>query len=300
MIGRVVPIDAWRWQPHPEVWLLVLAVVALYVYAARVIGPKVVPAGQPVLTRANKLSFVAGVALLWLASDWPVHDVAEEYLYSVHMAQHLVFTLVMAPLFLLATPRWLADLVLGDGRVRAVVRRLSLPVVAAVIFNAVTVFTHWPAIVNGAVTNGPLHYAVHVLVVSSALMMWMPVCGPIMEWRISLPAQMVYLFLNSVVPTVPGAWLTFATNPLYSAYDTPFRLWGITTVDDQQAAGALMKIGGGSWLWAIITVKFFVWASRHGDADRRGLQVQERDVLTWDEVQQEFARTEPVREEPTR
>lgn len=296
VLARVVPTDAWRWQPHPEVWVLVVALVGLYVTAARVVGPKVVAPGQPVLTRVNKAAFGAGMGLLWLASDWPTHDIAEEYLYFVHMSQHLIFTLVMAPLLLLAVPRWLADLVLGDARVRRTIRWFARPVTAGIVFNAVTIFTHWPAVVNQSVSLGPLHYLVHVLVVFTALMMWMPVCGPIVEWRISLPAQMVYLFLMSVVPTVPGAWLTFASNPLYEAYDTSFRLGGITAVDDQQAAGLIMKLGGGTWLWTIITVKFGIWASRHGDADRRGLVTDEREILTWEKVEREFARSAPAPE----
>jgi putative membrane protein len=165
-----------------------------------------------------------------------------------------------------------------------------------VVFNAVTILTHWPAVVNGAVVSGPLHYGLHLLVVFTALMMWMPVCGPIVEWRISLPAQMVYLFLMSVIPTVPGAWLTFATHALYKSYDTPFRLFGISVEDDQQAAGLIMKLGGGSWLWAIITVKFFMWANRHEQAERAGRRVDERDVLTWAKVEQEFSRTEAAAE----
>ena len=72
------------------------------------------------------------------------------------------------------------------------------------------VLTHWPVLVNNSVKYGALHYGVHVLVLTASLAMWMPVCGPIKEWRQSLPAQMVYLFLMSVIPTVPGAWLTFA------------------------------------------------------------------------------------------
>ena len=46
----------------------------------------------------------------WLASDWPIHDVAERYNYSVHMVQHLMFSMVAAPLLLLGTPAWLAAL----------------------------------------------------------------------------------------------------------------------------------------------------------------------------------------------
>jgi len=290
------PVDVWRWQPHPEVWVLVASLVGLYAYAVVVIGPKAVPAGQRPVSRRQLAAFAAGVAVLWLASDFPLHDIAEERLFSAHMAQHLLLTLIMPPLFLLATPRWLADLILGRGRVRRAVRFLARPVAAGIAYNALVLVTHWPAVVNGAVENASLHYGLHLLVVTSALLMWTPVCGPVEEWRISLPAQMVYLFLMSVVPTVPGAWLTFASNPLYDVYDTPFRMWGISAVDDQQAAGLLMKLGGGGFLWAVITGLFFTWAGRHEEAQRSGRTVVERDVLTWETVQEEFARSEPVPE----
>jgi putative membrane protein len=304
-VGRVPSSEVWSWHAHPEVWLLVASLAGLYVYAAKVIGPKVVPAGTRPVSRRQWLAFAGAIGLLWFASDWPVHDIGENYLFFVHMSQHLILTLLMPPLFLLATPRWLADLVLGSGRVRRVVRSLARPVVAGVAYNAGVVFTHWPPVVNGAVQHAGAHFGLHLLVVVSALLMWTPVCGPIEEWRISLPAQMVYLFLMSVVPTVPGAWLTFATNPLYSAYDTPLRAFGISAADDQQAAGLIMKLGGGSYLWGIITGMFFVWASRHEKAEAAGRLVTEREVLTWDrdqavltydEVERQFARTEAAAE----
>jgi len=212
--------------------------------------------------------------------------------------QHLLLTLVMAPLFLIATPRWLADLILGSGKVRKAVRWLVLPVTAGVIYNSMVLFTHWPPVVNNAVQHGGLHFSLHILVVLCALAMWTPICGPIEEWRISLPAQMVYLFLMSVVPTMPGAWLTFATHPVYSVYATPFRAYHVSAVDDQQMAGLIMKLGGGSWFWAIITGMFFVWAARHEEAQKAGRSVNERDVLTWQKVEQEFAKSDPA-PEPT-
>jgi len=286
--------DPWRWQPHPEVWLLVASVVVLGLYAVRVIGPKAVRPGEVIVTRAQKGWFTAAVLVLWVASDWPVHDVAEEYLYSVHMLQHMLLIFAMAPMFLLATPTWLARLVVGNGTAGAAIHRLARPVVAGVVFNAVIVFTHWPEIVNHSVSNGLLHYSLHVLVVASALLMWTPVCGPLPELRISLPAQMVYLFLMSVVPTIPAAWLTFADGVVYKAYDVPYRLWGIRVTQDQQAAGLLMKLGGGMFLWGLITFLFFTWSKRNEEAERRGRLVTERDLLTWDQVQAELERTPPV------
>ncbi len=297
--------DAWRWQPHPEVWLLVGGVIALSIYVVRVIGPKVVAPGEPVLTRRQTGFLVAGIATLWLASDWPVHDVGEEYLFAVHMAQHLLLSYVMPPLFLLATPTWLARLVVRPGSMaERNLRRLSRPLVAGLLFNAVVVLTHWPVLVNAAVKAGPLHYSLHVVLVTTAVLMWMPVCGPFPEWRLPPFAQMGYLFAMSILPTVPAAWLTFADGSVYDVYDTSFRLWGISVTSDQQAAGLLMKLGGGFYLWAVITYIFFSWAHREekeeaqARADARVARAAP--TLTYDEVQAAFDRAGPApAEHPT-
>ena len=280
--------DFWRWVPHPEVWLLVVGVTALYVYAARVIGPKVVPAGAPAVTRSQKRWFAFGILLLWAAADWPVHDVGEEYLYFVHMIQHTVLTLVMPPVMLLATPEWLARLVLGTGRTDRWVHKLARPVPAALIFNALALFLHWQYVVNTASGNGLFHYGVHTAIVTAAFLLWIPVCGPLPELRISVPAQMLYLFVTSIVPTVPGAWLVFAEGAVYKVYDIPQRMFGISVTTDQQVAGAIMKLGAGTYLWVVITMLFFKWSARQEAADRQAAHERRQEVLTFERVQREF------------
>ena len=79
MLGEIA-IDPWRFQLHLEVWLLVIFLVASYVYVVRVLGPKAVPIGEPVVTRRQLTCFIAGILMLWIATDWPMHDIAEEYL----------------------------------------------------------------------------------------------------------------------------------------------------------------------------------------------------------------------------
>jgi putative membrane protein len=285
--------DFWRWQPHPEVWLLVGGVVVLAIYALRVVGPKVVPAGKPVVSRSQLAWLVLGVALLWFASDWPMHDVAEEYLFSVHMTQHMLLTFAVPPVFLLATPEWLARLVLGQGRVKRAFFLVARPVPAAVAFNALQLLTHWPGVVNTSVENALVHYVVHAALVSTAFLLWIPVCGPLPELRISYPAQMLYLFVTSIVPTVPAAWLTFAEGSVYSAYDIPQRLWDISVTTDQQAAGLMMKLVGGGFLWLIITVRFFQWASKFSDTDKAIDQAGPAHDLTWADVEREFEEHPP-------
>jgi putative membrane protein len=282
-------IDPWTFHPHPEVWFLIAAIVGLAMFAVRVIGPKAVRDGSPVVTGRQRAWFVLAVATLWIAADWPMHDIGERYLYFVHMVQHLMLTMIVAPMFLLATPTWLARLIVGDGWFAGkALRRLCHPIVAGLLFNAAFVFVHYPPTVNTSVQNAALHFSLHLLIFGSALLMWMPVCGPLPEVRLSLPAQMLYLFCQSIVPTIPSAWLIFAEHPVYSAYDTPLRLWGIDAVNDQQIAGVFMKLGGGFFLWAIIFALFFRWSARHQEAERAGVLVTERDVLTWDAVQAEL------------
>jgi cytochrome c oxidase assembly factor CtaG len=113
------------------------------------------------------------------------------------------------------------------------------------------------------VGSGAFHFGAHIVLVSSALLMWMCVCGPFEEMRIVLPAQCIYLFLMSVLPTIPGGWLVFADGVVYRSYVHPWpSLWGLTPTDDQQFAGFFMKVIGGLYLWTIIFVLFFRWNNR--------------------------------------
>lgn len=284
--------EPWAWQPHPEVWLLVAGIVALGLYATRVIGPKVVVDGSPVVTGLQRRYFVLAVVALAVAADWPMHDIAERYLYSVHMLQHLLITFFIPILFLKATPEWLARLVIrSDGIAGEGLRRLAKPLVAGIIFNALAALTHWNGIVQASADSGPFHYGIHLLMFSSALLMWLPVLGPLPELRLSPPVQMLYLFLMSIIPTIPAGWLTFADNPVYPAYDIPERLWGISVVDDQQAAGFIMKVLGGFFLWALIAYRFFGWS---GDQRRTDMEKRVVHPLTYEDVTDEFDRSEPA------
>jgi putative membrane protein len=248
--------DPWRYQQHLEIWVLIIGLIVAFVYAVRVVGPKVVPSGE-VISRKQIRTFVLMIVLLLISTDWPMHDIAEEYLYSMHMLQHTILTYIVPPLALLATPEWLFRLLVGQGRTYRVIRFLTRPVIAAVTYNAVLLVTHIPALVNRSAAGGPLHYSLHVLLVFSALMLWTPICGPAKEWRMSYGAMMAYLFCTSLVPSIPAGWLTFAEGSVYNHYDTPVRVWGMSVLSDQQLAGGIMKLGGSIFLWALIITIFF-------------------------------------------
>ncbi|MFM7526605.1 MAG: cytochrome c oxidase assembly protein, partial [Actinomycetota bacterium] len=108
----------------------------------------------------------------------------------------------------------------------------------------------------------------------------------------------VYLFLMSVIPTVPAAWLTFAEGAVYKHYDIAVRVWGLSVTTDQQIAGAIMKTGGSIFLWSII---IFLWFKRFmsGYGTRQSYVRTPEPSLTYEAVTREFERV-PARPEPTR
>lgn len=306
IIAQVNP-NPWRFQPHPEVWLLVAGVVGAFIYAIKVVGPKVAPEGQ-VISKFQLRMFILMIALLWLASDWPMHDIAEEYLYSMHMVQHMILSYMVPPLALLATPEWLFRILIGNGKTYRVVRAMTLPVVGVVVYNLTLLLTHTPALVNRSADGGPIHYSLHVLVVFTSLMFWTPVCGPIREWRMSDGAKMIYLFGTSLIPTIPAGWLTFAEGAVYDHYDHGVRVWGVTMLSDQQAAGGIMKLGGSIFMWIIIIGIFFrrfignFYDEQSYDKSREMPDeeiVGTEPLLTFEEVEAAFGRSKPAPESPS-
>lgn len=272
-----------EWHPHVDVWALIGGFAVLYALSVR--RERARRPGETVVSRSQLRCFVAALGVMWLASDWPVHDVAEGYLYSAHMVQHLLLTLVTSLLLVAGIPAWMARNILGRGlRLRAV-RALSRPVFGLVQFNIVLVLSHWPVVVEATVRYHPLHFVAHAVLLGSAVLMWMPVASPLPEIpRVKPPLQMLYLFLQTIVPTVPASFLTFNDQPLYKIYATFPRLWDISALTDQQTAGLIMKIVGGLYLWLIIAIIFFRWYESETRQDRR-----EKDgVLLWDDVEQEL------------
>ncbi|HEX2063524.1 MAG TPA: cytochrome c oxidase assembly protein, partial [Acidimicrobiales bacterium] len=274
-LSAAVPFP--HWHPHVDVWALIGASAVLYALAVR--RERARRPGERVVSRFQLGCFAAGLGVMWLASDWPIHDVAEGYLYSAHMVQHLLLTLVVALLLLGGIPAWMARNVLGRGPLLRMVRTLGRPVIGLIQFNLVLVLSHWPVVVEATVRYHPLHFVAHAVLLVSAVLMWMPVASPLPEIRrIKPPAQMLYLFLQTIVPTVPASFLTFNDRPLYGIYADFPRLWGISALTDQQSAGLIMKIAGGLFLWLVISVIFFRWYASEERAPKD-------DVLLWDDVE---------------
>lgn len=275
-------------DPHWDVVALMAALEGVYLWAVVRLGPRVLPKDERAVTRRQLLTYTAGVLTLFVAAEWPIHDIAEHALFSVHMLEHLLISMIAPPLLLLGMPTWLLRRAVLPRPVNWVVRNLARPFIALVVFNTWLVFSHWPAVMDGMLYHHPWHFAGHVVLFVTATLMWWPVISPLPEMpTLSYPGRMVYLFLQSIVPTVPASFLTFGSAPLYTFYTHVPRLWGISVLTDQRIAGLLMKLAGGAVLWGVLAIIFFRWYAQEHASDGW-------DALQWRDVEHDI-RTELTR-----
>lgn len=253
-----------------DVTLLCVGLVAGYVGLIRKHGQLMEPRpGERAVSTRQVVAFTTGVAFFWLMDGWPMQALSE-HLFSVHMLQHLLQAFVIPPLLLLGIPRWMGDVLVRGPRTKRVVRRLANPVTAGLLFNLVLLGTHAPPVIRWQLESNLFHAADHLILIASGVLMWMSLYSPVPDVapRLKPLPSMFYLFLMTLLPTIPSAFLVFGDATLYPAYETVTRPWGVGVVDDMQVAGLIMKLGGGFYLWTIIAVKYFRWAGEQERADR--------------------------------
>lgn len=250
--------DVTPFHLHLDVVGVLAAMVILYEYGLRRLAPIYAPRGEVVVTPGQRRAFYAGILSLYLVSTWPIHDIGEDSLFMFHMVEHLVFGLIAPPLLIMGTPWWLIRVVVKP--VLPIMKIVTKPLVALALFNGMLGLIHVPAVLNLMLENEFAHFALHGLLFLFGIFMWWPVLGPIPDIpRLSPFMSMGYLFLQSLVPTIPATFLTFGETPLYPIYETFPRLWGISALDDQVLAGLIMKLGAGLLLWGYIAWIWFSW-----------------------------------------
>jgi cytochrome c oxidase assembly factor CtaG len=260
---------SWTWRGYPGVWLFVLGLGAGATLLVRRAAPGHAPAGKPQVTRLQVASFIAGLLILWLASDWPVGTLGAGYLLSVHTAVWILYTLVVSPLLLLGVPAWLPLSVPAESRSGRLLRLLARPVVALLITDAILLGSHLPPVVDGFRRTQFGSFTIDLAWLAGGLIMWWPVLAPNPAIsRVSYPWKIGYLFLSTIVPIVPAAFLTYSDYPVYALYELAPRVNGISAITDQQAAGLLMKAVADPIIWLAMAIVFFRWQRAEEAADR--------------------------------
>ena len=200
------------------------------------------------------LLFSLGVALLLLAFASPVAAIGEEELFSFHMLQHVVIG-DLAPLCLLAG---LTGPILRPLLALRPVERLRVlahPAVALPIWALNLYLWHMPFLYEAAVRHSAVHALEHASFFAAGLIVWLPVLEtlPAPEWFGTGP-KLAYIAGVRVVETVLGNVFVWSGTAFYGVYDRGEELWGISPLQDQGLAGAVMMIEG-----SLVTVVALSW-----------------------------------------
>lgn len=242
----------------------ILLIVALVYYRGWVRLCELLPT---VRSRWWPFAFIGGLFALWAAIESPLAALDEELL-SVHMVQHLLLSVVAAPLILLGAPAlpllhgvprrfMLRDglaHVLRSRPLRALGRALAQPAICWSVAIVTFIGWHTPQLFQLGLRSEPWHAVEHASFLGSGLMFWWPVVQP---WpsTANWPRWWVPLYLFAATLPCDGlsAFLAFSDRVVYPAYLSAPRHFGLSALQDQECAGALM--------WLCVTIAYVIPAA---------------------------------------
>jgi putative membrane protein len=221
--------SAWTWSPM--VVLLSAIAVAMYVVAFRF---------------NHRIGWLlAALGVVWLTLLSPLNALADGYLFSAHMVQHIFLLLIVPALAMASLPRSVSLAVRP--------RQLGHPFLGWIAGVGAMWFWHAPVMCNAAVSSRPIHalQTISLLVLGSVF--WRQILAPRELERLSPPAAVAYLFSACVACSVLGIVITFSPVEVCSIYAVPSLdrfgvlptirgVWGLSAGRDQQIGGLLMWV----------------------------------------------------------
>lgn len=254
---------------HTEPFLLLALLFFGWAYALAV-GPfraRLAPPGTP-FSPARAASWYLALLLAYLAVGSPLDQIAEEFLFSAHMLQHMILVYPVVFCLLWGLPSWLADLLLRPAPVRAAARLLFHPAVGGLAFTLTYTLWHIPSLYEAALHSKPVHILEHFTMFLTGAMMLGGFASP----SRLLPGpgygiRMLTVFLLMVGQLPVFAFLSFADSVHYETYAwAPRIIPGFSALEDQILGGVLMKISNMAVSLALFGYCFYAWARRDADA----------------------------------
>jgi putative membrane protein len=256
-----------KWSIHPSTVIGLAVLAVLYLWRACQANE------QNRLSVGKKISFFASLIVVFASLNGPLHDLSDTYLFSAHMVQHLLLTMLFPPLIVVGVPGWMLRPLLENRAVSVIARFFTKPIICFTVFNLVIAGWHLPVFYNAAMANHNIHILEHLMFMSAAVLMWWPLTSQLPELpRLSYPAQMLYCFLMIIPMSIVAIYISMAEQVLYPAYSAAPRITSLSPLDDQLLGGLIMWVPGGMIFMIIMTVIFFKWAAR-GEDDAASAQV---------------------------
>jgi len=261
------------WQFDPVLIGGILTVALAYALATGPLRARLAP-GEP-YRPATAAMFYAALVLFFVVEGSPLHDLAERYLLSAHMVQHLLLSYVVARMLIVGVPRWLWRAMLTHPRVLPVARVVLRPFVTFAVFSLFFALWHVPAIYQAALMDATLHHVEHLVFLFTSVMVWWPILSPLDELpRAPYLVRLAYLFTLPIAQMPVFAGITFHPDVVYPIYALAPRAFGLSAMADQALAGAIMKVFGLLFFGLPFTRIFFEWYRR--ESERRVTQVDMR------------------------
>ena len=260
-----------RWNFDPELVIPVVLLTALYLRGVWVWRDR---------SRAHPpwriASYLFGMGFLLASIETPL-DAAAEHHFSMHMIQHELLMMFVAPLILLGAPT--TPVLRGIPRAvrRRVVRPLASssvvysgyrfithPVVALAVFTAILWAWHLaPGWYDAAVENDLVHDLQHFSFTLSGVLIWWNVIDPKpLRSRLGYVGRMGFLVVASTPKSFLGALIVFAEEPLYEFYFNVEPLLALTPLEDQELGGLLMWVPSQMMFLLAVGAVFAVWAHK--------------------------------------
>jgi putative copper resistance protein D len=276
-------ITAWSLEVH--IWLPIVLLALAYRAAVRSVA-RAHP-GNPV-PRRRALAWYGGLLALFVALQSPIATY-DTTLFSAHMVQHLLLTMVVAPLLVLGAPiTLLLRVVSPSARKRVVLpvlhsraaRVISFPVIAWLVFAGVMYGSHFSPLFDAALENVFVHLLEHALYLGAGLLFWWPVVGADPSpWRMPHAARLLYVFLGMPYSSFLALAIYSASGVLYPHYATLQRDWGPTPLADQQLAGGIMWVGGDGLFLVAVVAMVAVWMrAEEAEGKRADARLDREDV----------------------
>jgi len=229
--------------------------------------------GPPAETGSNttrSVALVLGALGLWACLDWPLATLGAGYLATAQLIRQVLMVMVVAPLLLFACPGPLAVRLTGWGRRLTVLRWTARPIVAVPVAAVTLVVVNAPAFVDPLLRTPYGAFAMDIGWMAAGFVLWMPVqCPHPAVRRLTGAGALTYLIAQSIVPVLPGFFMTWADFPIYRTYELAPRVFsGFDAVVDQQSAAAVLQVGGTVLLWVQISYRFLKWGYEQMESDR--------------------------------
>jgi putative membrane protein len=264
------------WTLNPLAIVPIVAAAWLYGMGLR----RAARAGTPHPRRAA-VAFFAGLTVVALALASPI-DAYAEVSFSVHMAQHLVLTLLAPPLLAVGAPITLALRSTRPQTARLLSRLLrsvpavvlSDPVVGWALFVGVALVIHLTPLFDLALRSSGAHALEHALWLAAALVYWWPMVGRDPSAHpVSYPVRLLSLFLAMPAMSFLALTIYSATGPLYGEYASLPAPWGPSALADQRAGATMMWLVGNLALVLAMLIVATAW-KRDDDARQRRLEAR--------------------------